>query len=107
MIEISKGDKNRGEELLETLHYLQWKYRKKGEIIHLGREVREVVEWIADLSSDDFNALMSQSVGNFFRIHYSQIRKRRKKEGWFLKIDEINLVIIENNYFYSKYAIVI
>ncbi len=78
MIEISEEEKKRGEDLLDDLHYLQRKYRKKGEITHLGREVREIEEWIANLSSDDFSALLSQPVGNFFRIHYSQIRNRKK-----------------------------
>ena len=69
---------NRGEVLWEQLHKLQKKYPKQDN--RMGYEHPKVEEWIASLSSEDFTAMMMLRIGNMSRIHYSQIRKRVKKD---------------------------
>ena len=67
-----------GEELYQELQNLIYTFNK--EDYGYGRASIEVENWIAGLSLDEFNNLLSQPIGNIARTHYSAIRQRRLKE---------------------------
>ena len=69
---------DRGEVVWEELHRLKEKYPKPDT--RMGFEHPKVEEWLGNLNDEDFTAMIMLRIGHMPRIHYTQIRKRVKKD---------------------------
>ena len=61
---------------LQKLQKKNWS-KRPGEY---GKDAEEVEVWLANLSDKDFYDMMMLPIGNYSKIHYTMMRKRKRKE---------------------------
>lgn len=69
----------KGEKLFKKLHKLQKKYNRDNPREY-GRAPQKVEKWIATISENDFYEMKMMPIGNYTRVHYTKMRKRKRKE---------------------------